>query len=280
MNLRLDHATIAGRDLDRLTRAFDSVGLTPEYGGMHSNGVTHMAQLGFPDNTYIELVSTAESGVTSPLWDGHIQQNGGPCAWAIAVDDIEDAIDHLRTAGISVDGPEPMARERPDGVSLSWKLAFPGDGPPGSTFPFLIADETPRTRRVAPTPDVVGSELTGIDRVVVVVHDLDSEVERFQQAFGCSPKTIAPHPAFEAQIARFREAPVAIAEPLDDSWLTPRLETFGPSPCAILLETSAFDASIERFDLVETTPLDGRPLGWRGSDDAGLPRVGVIDNKE
>jgi len=87
MSLRVDHVTIAGSHLASLEQAFTGVGLKPAYGGPHSNGITHMDLLSFADGSYIELISTLEPGQTSPLWHAHIAGDGGPCAWAVGVDD-------------------------------------------------------------------------------------------------------------------------------------------------------------------------------------------------
>jgi hypothetical protein len=277
MDLRIDHATIAGSDLDRLIDGFAAAGLPPEYGGTHSNDVTHMALLGFPDGAYLELISTVESGAESPLWHAQIQGDAGPCAWAVVVEDVERAAAELRESGIAVEGPVSMARERPDGVRLEWELAFPGGEAPGATLPFLIADRTPRERRVTPTPAVVESELTGIEAVVLGVPELDPAVERFQRAFDCGDAAVEPHAGFGARAARFPDAPVAVVEPLEESWLRDRLDRFGPCPCAILLGTREFDASTDRFGLDEADPWAGRRLGWPGTENEELRWVGVVE---
>ena len=54
MMLKVDHASICGSDLDTLRAAFTSIGLTPDYGGPHGNGVTQMALIGFDDGSYLE----------------------------------------------------------------------------------------------------------------------------------------------------------------------------------------------------------------------------------
>jgi hypothetical protein len=280
MDLRIDHATVASRDLERLTDAFEAAGLSPEYGGTHSNEVTHMSLLGFPDGAYLELISTVDPGVESPWWDAQIRESAGPCAWAVEVDDVADAVERLRRAGIEVDGPESMRRERPDGEAVAWDLAFLGDGEPGTTLPFLIADRTPRERRVSPTPSVVESELTGIDCVVLGVRGLDATVDLFQRALDCAAAFVAVISTFEARVARFDDAPVAIAEPLAGSWLADRLDAFGPSPCAVLLGTEDFDASVERFDLDEVGTWDGRRLGWPATGPDELRRVGVVETSD
>src|SRR5437667_9181970 len=116
MDLKIDHFTIAGRDLAQLDQLFSNLGMTTDYGGLHSNGITHMSLLGFDDGSYIELISTLETGKKSPLWNGHISNNGGPCAWAVEVDDIHAEAARIASLGLPVKGPLYYNRKRPDGL--------------------------------------------------------------------------------------------------------------------------------------------------------------------
>ena len=60
-------------------------------------------------------------------------------AFAVGCDDIDAAVAALRAAGMTGAGdPFGMARQRPDGAVLSWRLAFVG-GRVGGATPFLIA---------------------------------------------------------------------------------------------------------------------------------------------
>ena len=137
--LKIDHVTIAGSTLARLEQAFANVGLVTDYGGPHSNGVTHMALLGFDDGSYIELISTMEAGrKDTDFWGEHIVQDGGPCAWAVYVEDVAAEAARVAQQGVTVSGPHYMNRSRPDGQLVEWELAFlgeqvqveGGDGPP------------------------------------------------------------------------------------------------------------------------------------------------------
>ena len=280
----IDHVTVASRDLSRLQRAFEAVGLPPEYGGPHSNGATHMSLLGFPDGTYVELISTVEGVDESPLWNRHVRENGGPCAWAVTVDDAAAAAERMREAGIAVEGPTHYTRERPDGEVIEWDLVFLGEGEPGSTLPFLIADRTPRELRIRPTDAVIESELTGVETVIVGVDDLDAAVEQFRRAFGAGDPAVdagaeaTARPSFGGRTATLSDAPVVLAEPLAGSWLEERLNRFGPSPCGYLLGTEDFEASRERFGFAETAQWDDRRIGWPETDVPELQRVGVVDD--
>ena len=63
--LELDHVSVCGSNLDTLRQAFTDVGMTPDLGGPHGNGVTQMAYVGFDDGTYIELIAPIKAGVTT-----------------------------------------------------------------------------------------------------------------------------------------------------------------------------------------------------------------------
>ncbi len=66
MPFKLDHVTLAATNLDTLVEGFSAAGMTLDYGGAHSNGITHMSLLGFSDGSYIELISTVTPGVPAP----------------------------------------------------------------------------------------------------------------------------------------------------------------------------------------------------------------------
>ncbi|SMO64568.1 VOC family protein [Halorubrum cibi] len=259
MDLRIDHVTVAGRDLDRLVDAFDEAGFPVEYGGRHSNGVTHMAIVGFRDGSYVELISTLEPDADSPWWDAPIRGDGGPCAWAVDVDDIEAASADLRDRGVRVDGPSGYERTREDGTLVEWDLTYLEEGDPGSTLPFLISDRTPRERRVRPTGDLDSSPIVGIDAVVLGVADLDAAVGRFETAFDADAPTFGESPDLDAETASFPDLPVTLAAPRGEGWLADRLEEFGPRPVAYLL---GYDGDDPEFDDLVSGTIGDRPVEW------------------
>lgn len=287
--LRVDHVTVAGSDLERLRAGFAEAGLPSVYGGPHSNGVTHMATVGFPDGSYVELISTMEPGRTSPLWDAHIAGDGGPAAWAAVVEDIGAETARLRAAGVPVEGPEPWARERPQGARAEWDLSFPGDGPPGATLPFLIMDRTPRSRRVEPDPAVAETGVEGVGAVVLGVDGLAAAESLFRRAYGWPPAERVPGgteripggtdgdgTSGDVELASFSGTPVVLAAPRDPGgWLAARLEAFGPSPCAFLLSLSDPAAAERRLRLGAPERWAGRRVRWLEPRPAPEARIGV-----
>src|ERR1041384_2546792 len=117
---KVDHATIAGPSLKRLRELLDAAGLRTEYGGEHSSRLTEMAVMSFPAGSYLELIAWVNASAPHPgqSWTKFMDLQGGPCAWAIAVDDIGRETARLKAAGIPVTEPAPGGRMRTDGVKL------------------------------------------------------------------------------------------------------------------------------------------------------------------
>ena len=276
MDLQVDHVTIAGRDLDRLADAYTEAGFEVDYGGRHSNEITHMSLIGFEDGSYIELVSTIEPEMDSPWWDAPIHGDGGPCAWAIAVDDIDAATATLRSRGVPTDGPSAYQRVRGDGVVVEWDLTFLGEGDPGSSLPFLISDRTPRERRVQPTGDPTPSSVAGVDTVVLGVPDLEEAVQRFITAFELPEPTREQLTELNAEVAVFSDQPVALARPRGRGWFVDRLDEFGPLPVAYLLGRE--DDTDSRFDDLTADSLGDRKIEWLPvTEPVGYRYLGLVE---
>lgn len=138
ITLELDHVSVCGSNLDTLRQAFTEVGLTPDMGGLHSNGITQMAIVGFDDGSYIELIAPVKPGVTAGSdWAKFMSEDAITCAWAVGTNVLLQAVDRLKKSGIPVTTPERGSRKRPDGMSVEWTTADVGSGTPGSTLPFI-----------------------------------------------------------------------------------------------------------------------------------------------
>ncbi len=280
--LRIDHVTIAGQDLAALRAAFARLGLPSVYGGVHSNGITHMALLSFPDSSYIELISTCVAGQRSPWWHTHIANNGGLCAWAVQVDNVAAELERLAARGISTRGPFPMHRDRPDGVRLEWVLGYLGTGEPGAMLPFLIEDRTPCAWRVPSSAQLKGNLISGIACVVLDVQDETDAYAQMQRAWDWGQVVTFTDASFGACLSWFPGTPVILATPLArDNWLTERLRRFGDSPCALLLSTPDWATALRTYHLGNFSTWFGRRVAW--FDTASLPgatRLGIIEEND
>jgi catechol 2,3-dioxygenase-like lactoylglutathione lyase family enzyme len=261
--LTIDHVTLAGRDLDAMRQRFEDLGLATDYGGLHSNGATQMAQLGFDDGSYLELISTVDPHATSPLWDRQIRDHAGPAAWAVRVDDLTREQQRLAAAGIRSRGPVPMSRQRPDGTSLAWDLLFPGDDAAGATLPFAIRDRTPRDLRVAPSRSVAAGDLAGVAQVVIAVGDIEATAALFRRAYGWGEPTTLDSAGLAARVAAFEHTPVALAQPTGQmTWLAERLARYGECPAAFLLAARGREGTASRLPLLSPEPWLSSELHW------------------
>jgi Glyoxalase-like domain len=269
--ITIDHVTVAGRDLKTMMANFGAVGLKCEYGGSHSNHATEMALTSFPDGSYLELIALQPDAdpkaVTSHVWARQMQNNAGPCAWAVRVSDIAAEVNRLKAAGITVSAPLRNGRKRRDGMQLDWETAQIGSEPNGTFFPFLIRDLTPRRERAFPTGHPTTKDFSGVTKVVIAVRDLQASSDRYRKACSFAPPIKQIDASFGAHLASFGGTPVVLAAPLTpESWLTSRLEQFGEGPCAFILRARKAGqyevASKTRWFGLDISWFDISKLGW------------------
>src|ERR1700730_14707736 len=90
--LKVDHVTVAGRDLRSLMQALHSAGIPSENGGPHANHATEMALTSFPDGSYLELIAIQRhpdpAALAAHAWHAFLDGNAGPCARAVSTADI------------------------------------------------------------------------------------------------------------------------------------------------------------------------------------------------
>lgn len=271
VELKVDHVTVAGRNLATLQKAFDAAGIACEFGGKHTNNMTEMAIASLPDGSYLELIA-AQTGadVAKHDWGRFIEKDAGVCAWAVSVPDIASEAKRLKSAGIEIK-PVAGGRQRPDGVALKWTNAGVGPGPHGSYFPFLIQDDTPRERRVFPhgQPSVKG--MGGVALVAIAVHDLADAVKKWRSAFGLPEPQMQTDPGLKAKLAWFSGTPVVLAAGDAGSWLADRVAQFGDAPFAVILH----GRQAPRQARGDRSQWFGKSLVWFDSASLNGARVGV-----
>jgi glyoxalase-like protein len=252
-DLKVDHITVAGSDLEKLQQM---VGIKTEFGGKHSNGQTEMALASFADGSYLELIAPQPGADASAhYWSPFMLKNGGPCAWAIRSSDIAADMARLKSAGVEVRS-QRNGRTRPDGVELKWETVDAGPASPGSFFPFLIHDETPRERRVYPSGKPTLPGISGVLFVAVAVRDLDAAIAKYRAAFGLPEPKTQNDRAMGATLAWFPGSPVILAAATEkDGWVAARLAKFGEAPCAFVLADSDLQD-------IQSTKWFSHPIRW------------------
>ena len=276
MVLDLDHVSVCGSNLDGLRQAFSDVGLTPNFGGPHGNGVTQMAYIGFDDQSYLELIAPVKSGVTEGSdWARFMSADAGPCAWAVGTPALADDVERLKKAGIAVTEPKKGSRKRPDGMAIEWMTADAGPGTPGSLLPFMIEDQTPRLWRFQYSDSVKGAPVLGIESVVLGVNNLDESIALFCKAYGWS-EPITEIQKDIGKLAYFPGEPVILAAPMGGGWLADRIGKFGQGPVAYLLGTRDFAAASKKYKLSGTKVWFAQRVAWFDAGKLKGMRLGVI----
>jgi hypothetical protein len=270
-DLKIDHVTIAGAHLDALRKALTAVTeITAEYGGPHSNHATEMALVSFPDGSYLELMGIQAKpdpvAVSMHVWSKFLENNGGPCAFALRAPDITAEVRHLKAAGITTGAPEAGGRTRPDGSNLVWQTVNVGPGHRGSLFPFLISDLTPRENRAWPGGKPTTDRFEGVGKVVIGVHDLEGAIAQYRRAFQLPAPVRQQDAQFAANLAWFEKTPIVLAQGSgDSSWLSRRVKEYGDAPVAFILVSpggiTGNRVSTWFGQLVSW--MDDAKLGWR-----------------
>jgi hypothetical protein len=281
-SIKVDHAGICVYNLAVLQQAFADLGLRAEYGGAHAIGGTHNALLGFDDGSYIELIAPQHPETLSPAdaqeWTPLKPDKAQDCFWAVGSAEIKTEVGRLQKSGIEISDPVPGSRKKPDGTVLEWVTARIKPEKGGDILPFLIEDKTPRSARIQPSASVTGTELSGIDTVVLGVKDLDASIALFRRAFGLPAPAIVSDAEFGAKMAYFSGTPVLLATPLNgNSWLATQLNQAGQGPIGLLLRTRNFTASTKRFQLSGETSWFGRKVAWFDAAKLHGAKLGVVE---
>ncbi len=261
-DLTIDHVTAAGTDLRTMRASLAAVGISSEPGGPHSNHATEMALTSFPDGSYLELIAIQAQADPAALaahyWSKSMQNDAGPCAWAVRPRDFEFEVKRLQARNLAVH-PARSGRLRPDGVRLEWEAAPVGPGPNGVFFPFLIRDFTPRDQRANPGGHPTTADFSGVSRVVILVRNLKRAISQYRRTYDLDAPLRQTDADFGAHLAYFPGTPVVLAAPIDDkSWLARRLDQIGEGPCAILLAAR----SVDRYAAASRSEWFGKPISW------------------
>ena len=251
-NLSLDHIVILVDDLSAATQDYTALGFTVVKGGEHENGQTHNALIAFADGSYLELIAFKEpSSPSSPSEDEpNPEAQGSPFErrlslrraageglvdFALLPDTIEEAIDGALGLGLTLYGPIPGGRLRPDGQQVSWQVGIPDS----IALPFFCADLTPRSLRV-PASGAHGhaNGATGVLGITVAVSDLGAISAQYSSLLGITPSPTTSSGARNIDFV-LNSVTITLVEPGEkkDS-LNNHLQKRGEGPFALKLATN------------------------------------------
>jgi hypothetical protein len=199
MRFMFDHLVHLVHSPKAAMRAIRQSGIHAVEGGSHSDWGTANTLCYF-DLSYIEFLgvenpAVAESARDNPLVRQALEDlatGEGPARIALRTDDLENAAKLLRDRGLSVAGPFPGSRTRPDGTVLRWSLLFPEHLAGELPSPFFIqweqSDAERRTdlrERGAIAPHPAGD--LRLDHIAFAVRDLDRRATEWEKWFGLKP---------------------------------------------------------------------------------------------
>ena len=176
MVTRMDHVVVLVQDLDRALQSYQNLGLVTVPGGRHPGFGTENGLVRFTAD-YLELlrlrdpVEAAAGRFGGETLVKVAAEGEGLISYALATASLEADIERFRSAGFTCSDPFPMRRQRPDGLMIEWRLAFPGGPPWRQPLPFLIQWDTPDEIRLPAVPPVHPLGVTGIARVAVRAND-------------------------------------------------------------------------------------------------------------
>jgi hypothetical protein len=279
MSIKFDHALICVSDLAPTQQGLTDVGLKPDYGGHHGHATTQMAQLGFPDGSYIGVEAPVDASVeTGTPQSALMKANAGPCGWSATSTDMNGDLERISKLGVTVGEPEARSRTRPDGTLAEWRSASIGLGAPGSNLPFLIEDKGPRSNR-APhaSPSTDGTTLSGVGVVVLGVKNLDESIALFRKVYGLPAPKLEDHPEFGAKVAYFTGTPVMLAAAAStDSWVAERIGRLDQIPLAFLLHADDFKTASKHFSLLAGKRWFNMDVSWFDVQKLHGVRLGIV----
>jgi catechol 2,3-dioxygenase-like lactoylglutathione lyase family enzyme len=180
----IDHVVILVNDLAATVADYTTLGFTVTPGGEHTDGATHNALVVFSDDTYLELIAFKRPA-PEHHWYRYSALGEGVIDFALLPTMIEADLAAARERGLSIEGPFPGGRLRPDSQQVAWQS--------GRTLtpdlPFLCGDVTPRSLRV---PDGAARKhanaVIGIAGLTVAVADLGVSIARYRALLGTTER--------------------------------------------------------------------------------------------
>lgn len=186
-----DHFIILVNQLESAMQTFRRLGFDVRAGGEHPAFGSHNALIAFADNTYIELVAFKDLALAAnSFWRAGVERlrvGEGFAGFVLASNDIANDVARLK-ASLAYDEPKAGARVRLDGQRVEWHTSMFNASPVG-LMPFLIQDDTPRTLRIEPANEGMGSRAR-VKEIVVVVKNAEQARDAYRALLGVEPKRV------------------------------------------------------------------------------------------
>lgn len=196
MTYVFDHFVHFTKNPEKLAESLYSLGLNSTEGGRHEAYGTYNILSYFGLN-YIELLGIFDKNIAQTpikeqhsLWTTLIDEkfSDGTSRIAFRTKDIERDAHIFKQKQLTVEGPIPFQRKRPDGSLVSWKLLFIGAKNSQLPLPFFIQwDETDQTRLTDLTNrNAINNHPLGkveLSSVGIAVNNLEPTIKKWADYF-------------------------------------------------------------------------------------------------
>lgn len=177
VQLQFDHLVHFLDKPEKFITELKGLGVHSVEGGVHEGRGTYNA-LSYFDLSYLEYLGTYDRDLVKNTKQAHhsmmetiIQSDfkEGFTRFAIRTTDIEGVSKEFREKGLTVSGPHPLYRKRPDGSIISWRLLFAGEENDSLKLPFIIQwdDDDENRRREHIEQGIIGHQQEGLEFVGV-----------------------------------------------------------------------------------------------------------------
>jgi catechol 2,3-dioxygenase-like lactoylglutathione lyase family enzyme len=295
MITRVDHLMLVVDDVEAAMNTFDAtLGMNARYGGAHPRG-THNALVHFPGKLgYLELIGPRDREQvrqSNPAMIDYIAKGGGIWRIAVGTDDAGAENARLRDLGVPAADVADWSRDRPDGTTVRWRMFGVTAPETPRLFPFFIQWPPPEER----VPDLEQAgflepstlPVTGIERVVFAVDDLDRAVAAFERTYGvtAAEATDAPQLGGRSRLITLDEGAIELIQPTGAGPARDILDQRGPGPFLLVLESSDLEGAHTQLTQrgVRVTPIaprdDGRPAFQIDPRDAHGVALQLVANR-
>src|SRR5688572_2670023 len=269
MFTRIDHLMITVPDLERGMAQYRKMGFNVQAGGTHPGKGTHNA-IAFTDEDYLELlairdkVEQQKAGGWHADLDRFIAAGGGIRFVILQSDDLAADVAAMKKRGVDVSDVFDGRRAQ-GSVEFRWKAATLG---PQNPLPlFFIQHLTPMAERRKHTPGA-GPHPNGVrllERVYIVVDDLEASVALYAKVLGADPPRMYKGTVIMSHMAVFQygTAGLTIAHPYAAGPAASALEKRGPGPFQALYRTTSMGAAARWME------KNGMPPPAIGTRDTG-----------
>jgi len=269
----VDHLMICMPELARGIETYRRLGFNVQPGGVHPGKGTHNA-IAFNDEDYLELLAIRDpaeeraanggKGSWGPDLPGFIAAGGGIRYVILQSDDLAADVAAMRGRGVDVSDAVDGRRAQ-GGQEFRWKAATLG---PKNPLPlFFIQHLTPMAERRRHTPGT-GPHPNGVrflERVYIVVEDLEASVAAYARVLGASQPRMYKGMVIMSHMAVFQygSAGLTIAHPYAPGPAADALERRGPGPFQALFRTDSMGAAARWME------AQGMPPPAIGTRDTG-----------